>query len=64
MSRIVYDKLVDLISNNLSYSNTNYRDCISIPERLGIFLYRLGNNVSLESVAETFGVGASTVRKI
>jgi hypothetical protein len=52
MSRSVFDKLVCLISTKLSYSDTNYRDCIAIPERVGLFLYRLGNNLSLEAVAE------------
>jgi hypothetical protein len=64
MSRVVFDKLVDLVRFKLNYSDTNYRDCISVPERLAIFLYRLGNNTTIESVAETFGVGASSVRKV
>lgn len=64
MNRSTFLKLVDLIKPKLSYSNTNYRDCIAIEERVAVFLYKLGNNSSNHATAELFGIGESTVRKI
>jgi Helix-turn-helix of DDE superfamily endonuclease len=44
--------------------NTTFRDCISAQERLAIFLYRLGHNITHITISHLFGVGESTSRKI
>lgn len=64
MSRVVFDKLVVKVQDYINYTNTNYRDCISTPERLAVFLYRLGHRVSHFTISNIFGIGESTSRKI
>lgn len=64
MSRPVFEKLHNIIKYKITFTNTNYRDAIDSRERLGIFLYKLGHNLSNRSVEHMFGIGESTVRKI
>lgn len=66
MSRLVFDKLADKIKalNVINYEHTKFRDCISIEERLSVYLYRIGHNVCHTTISDMFGIGKSTSIKI
>ncbi len=55
---------MDALSTQIIYKDTNYRDCISLPCRAAIFLYKLGRGATHRDVEMQFGVAESTSRKI
>jgi len=63
MNQCLFDYLVSRLEDELYLQHTNWRQALSVPEQVAICLRFLATGDSFESVARSFRVGASTVRK-
>ncbi|XDV16266.1 hypothetical protein PO909_016059, partial [Leuciscus waleckii] len=58
-----FNTLKELITPIIQRKNTNYRDCISVGERLMITLWFLATGESFKSLSYQFRVGMSTIQQ-
>ncbi|KAK1900112.1 Protein ALP1-like [Dissostichus eleginoides] len=58
-----FHTLKELITPLIQRENTNYRDCISVGERLMVTLRFLATGESFRSLSDQFRVGVSTIRQ-
>ncbi|XP_020496176.1 uncharacterized protein [Labrus bergylta] len=61
---VQFHMLKELINPIIRRQNTNYRDCISVGERLMITLRFLATGESFRSLSYQFRVGLSTIRQL
>ena len=64
MIRKTFEKLVNLVSPNLSKEDKKFRKSIPVQKRVAIALWRLSTGNSFRTIAKTFAVGKSTVVSI
>ncbi|KAM6992687.1 uncharacterized protein LKV04_008658 [Tautogolabrus adspersus] len=60
---VQFHMLKELINPIIRRQNTNYRDCISVRDRLMITLHFLATGESFRSLSHQFQVGLSTIRQ-
>ncbi|XP_030271800.1 protein ALP1-like [Sparus aurata] len=60
---VQFHTLKELISPLIRRQNTNYRDCISVEERLTVTLRYLATGGSFRSLSQHFRMGMSTIRQ-
>ena len=64
MTRKTFEKLINLVSPNLSKEDTKFRKSISAQNRVAIALWRLSTGNFFRTIAKTFAVGKSTAVSI
>ena len=64
MTGKTFEKLVNLVSPNLSKEDTKFRKSIPVQKRVAIALWRLSTGNSFRAIAKTFAVGKSTAVSI
>ena len=64
MTGKTFEKLVNLVSPNLSKEDTKFRKSIPVQKRVAIALWRLSTGNSFRTIAKTLAVGKSTAVSI
>lgn len=64
LGRKAFQILVDELQETLYKKDTTFRKAIPVPKRIAIALYYMKSNQTAEEVADTFGVGESTVHML
>lgn len=64
LGRKAFQILVDELHDKLFKNDTKFRKAIPVPKRIAIALYYLKSNQTAQEVANTFGVGESTVNSL
>ena len=64
MTGKTFEKLVNLVSPNLSKEDTKFRKSIPVQKRVAIALWGLSTGNSFRTIAKTLAVGKSTAVSI
>ena len=61
MGRETFDLVCSIVNDFMKRQDTNMRETIPVPKRVGVALWWLRNGGSYRSVGQTFGISAATV---
>ncbi|XP_033976317.1 protein ANTAGONIST OF LIKE HETEROCHROMATIN PROTEIN 1-like [Trematomus bernacchii] len=61
MSKCSFQLLCMRLEATLGRRNTNYRECVPVPKKIAIALWKLATNSEYRTISHLFGVGRSTV---
>ncbi len=61
MCRETFDYVCSIVNDFMKKEDTNMRESIPVPKRVGVALWWLGNGETYRSVGQTFGISAAAV---